>query len=64
MKKKYLQNATLGTFQVIQWLSLHAFNAGGMGLIPGWGNKIPHATWPSKKQTNYPNSEEELHNLY
>ena len=25
-------------------------NAGGAGLIPGWGAKILHASWP-KKQT-------------
>ena len=22
--------------------------SGGMGLIPGWGAKIPHASWPKK----------------
>ena len=35
------------TFLVVQWLGLCAFTvstAGGMGLIPGWGTKIPHAT--------------------
>ena len=24
-------------------------NAGGAGLIPGWGAKIPHASWPIYK---------------
>ena len=24
--------------------------AGGMGLIPGWGAKIPCASWPKKTQ--------------
>ncbi len=24
-------------------------NAGGMGLIHGWGTKIPHAAWSSRK---------------
>ena len=24
-------------------------NAGGMGLIPGWGAKIPHAVWCGQK---------------
>ena len=28
----------------VQWLRLRAFNAGGMGSIPGRGTKIPHAT--------------------
>lgn len=28
---------------VIQWLRLHAANAGDQGLIPGKGTKIPHA---------------------
>ena len=35
-----------GTSLVVQWLRLHASNAGGDGLIPGWGIKIPHAMWP------------------
>ena len=25
-------------------------NAGGVGLIPGRGAKLPHASWPIKKQ--------------
>ena len=24
--------------------------AGGTGSIPGWGTKIPHATWQGKKK--------------
>ena len=35
-----------GTFLAVQWLKLCASNAGGMGLIPGRGNKIPHGKWP------------------
>ena len=35
-----------GTSLVVQWLRLHASNAGGSGLIPVWGIKIPHAMWP------------------
>ena len=27
-------------------VKIHASNTGGMGLIPGWGTKIPHTTWP------------------
>ena len=33
------------TSLVVQWLRLCASGAGGMGLIPGWGTKIPHAVW-------------------
>ena len=29
---------------MIQWLRLYAPNAGGMGSIPSWRNKILHAT--------------------
>ena len=29
------------TSQVVQWLRLCAPNAEGVGLIPGWGTKIP-----------------------
>ena len=25
-------------------------NAGNVGSIPGWGTKIPHATWCGKKK--------------
>ena len=32
-----------GTSLVVQWLRLHAPTAGGAGLIPGQGTKIPHA---------------------
>ena len=31
-----------GTFLVVQWLRLCAAKAGGTGLIPGGGTKIPH----------------------
>ena len=33
---------------MVQWLKLHHSNAGGTGLIPSQGTKIPHATWPEK----------------
>ena len=36
-----------------QWLGLRAANARGMGLIPGWGTKIPPATCGvAKRQKN------------
>ena len=34
----------VGTFLMIQGLRLQVSNAGGMGLIPGQGTKIPYAT--------------------
>ena len=45
--------AKAATFLVVQWLGLCAFTvftAGGMGLIPGWGTKIPHATCFGQKK--------------
>ena len=38
------QEPILGTSLAVQWLRLRAPNAGGVGLIPGRGTKIPHAT--------------------
>ena len=32
-----------GTFLAVQWLRFCASNARGLGSIPGWGTKIPHA---------------------
>ena len=40
----------LGTSLVVQWLRLHTPNAGATGSIPGWGTKIPQATWQKKKK--------------
>ena len=37
------QKAIWGTSLVIQWLRLHASNAGSMGLLPGQRTKIPQA---------------------
>ena len=34
---------SIGTSLAVQWLRLHALNAGDIGSIPGWGTKIPHA---------------------
>ena len=30
---------------MVQWVSIHAYNAGGMVLIPGQGTKIAHVAW-------------------
>ena len=40
------------TSLVVQWLRLCASTAGGLGLIPGQGTKIPHATWHNQKKKN------------
>ena len=42
------------TFLVVWWLRCPALDSWGMGLIPGQGTKILHATWlappPKKRQ--------------
>ena len=38
--KKYL---LAGISLVVEWLRLHASNAGGAGSVPGLGTRIPHA---------------------
>ena len=40
----------IGTSLAVQWLGLHTSTAGGMGLIPGQGTKIPQAAQPKKKK--------------
>ena len=37
------------TSLAVQWLGLYASIARGVGLIPGWGTKTPHAMWCSQK---------------
>ena len=39
-----------GTALVVQWLRLHAPNAGGLGSVPGWGTKIPYAACLGRKK--------------
>ena len=38
------------TSLVVQLLRLCPSNAGGVGSIPGWGTKVPHAAWHSQKE--------------
>ena len=38
-----------GTSLVVQSLRPHASNAGGVGSIPGRGNRIPCAMWCGQK---------------
>ena len=35
----------LGNSLAVQWLGLCAFTAKDLGLLPGWGTKIPQAEW-------------------
>ena len=39
----FKKNPVLGTSLLVQWLRLCAPNAGGPGLIPSQGTKIPQA---------------------
>ena len=39
-----------GNSLAIQWLGLHAFAAGDMGSIPGWGTKILQVDQKTNKQ--------------
>ena len=47
MKHNRVKNRVLksskGTVLVVQWLRLCTSIARGVGLIPGWGTKVPHA---------------------
>ena len=38
-----------GNFLVVQCLGLCAFTAEGLGLIPGWGTKVPQPMWHRQK---------------
>ena len=40
----------MGNSLVGQWLGLHAYTAGGMGLIPGQGTKIPWGAQHGQKK--------------
>ena len=50
------QNASGSTFLVVQWLRLPVSITGGVGLIPGQGTKILHATHSKNKQTTKENT--------
>ena len=39
---------------MVQGLELHALTVKGLGLIPGQGTKIPHASWHGKKKKTNP----------
>ena len=44
------QLPALGVSLAVQWLRLHASNAGGTGSILGWGTELPHAVVQPKKK--------------
>ena len=46
----HLKNTSGGTSLAVQCLRLLASNAGGMGLIPGWGTKIHMPRGEAKKK--------------
>jgi len=50
LKRIYIQTAIWGLPWQVQWLRFHTSNAGGVGLIIGWGTKIPHAMGPPKNK--------------
>ena len=45
------QLPALGVSLAVQWLRLHASNAGGTGSILGWGTELPHAVVQPEKKT-------------
>ena len=63
-KLKGIFKDTTGTSLAVQWLRLRASTAGGMGLIPGQGTKIPHAARCSKnKKRHHKENEKASHIL-
>ena len=48
----WFKNSSFGTSLGVQWLRLHASTAGGVGLIPGRGTKIPHVAKHSQNKNN------------
>ena len=49
-RKKPNFKSTCRDFPGVQLLRLCASNAGGVGSIPGWGTRIPHAAWHGQKK--------------
>ena len=43
----------MGASLAVQWLTLHASTAGGVGSIPGQGTKIPQAAWCGQNKKIY-----------
>ena len=51
--QKILDECIPGNSLAVQWLGLRASTAGGLGLIPGWGTKIPQAGAQPKTKKKY-----------
>ena len=49
-RAKTLEKEEQGTSLAVQWLRLRTSTAGGSGLIPGRGTKIPHAVQHGQKK--------------
>ena len=47
-----------GISLAVQCLRLHASNARGVGSIPAWGTKIPHASWYGQEKNKIPSAGE------
>ena len=43
---KYMWRTSLA----VLWFRIYISNAGGAGLIPGWGTKDPQAVWHNQKE--------------
>ena len=53
-----MRKYSITTSLEVWWLAFHLPKQGGVGSIPGWGVKIPHASWPKNqniKQKQYCN---------
>ena len=50
LQKSVKNNSFGGNSLVVQWLRLSAFTAVALSSVPGWGTKIPKATWYSQKK--------------
>jgi len=50
--RKHLRTG-LGIYLGVQWLRLSLPEQGIWILIPGWGAKIQHASWPKKQNIKH-----------
>ena len=53
LQKSVKNNSFWGNSLVVQWLRLGAFTAVALSSVPGWGTKIPQATWYSQKKKKF-----------
>ena len=55
-----IKKKVFGTSLAVQWLRLHASNAGGTDSIPGRGTKIPDAAKKKKRPFSFLDSKETI----